>query len=228
MLELFFTKVEDPDWGTYYNPTGLGYTAIAVLMVLMLLIATVLTARKGIRMKTRDLAFCSLAMALAYVTSTFFKIIPLPMGGSITLFSMLFISLIGYWYGLRTGLMAALAYGLLQLVSNPWIISLPQVLFDYIFAFGALGLSGIFSNSKHGLIKGYLFGITVRFVFSFFSGITFFAANAAEWNLSIPVYSLLYNGAYVYGEGLINLILIVVPAVNTALARVKKMALAKL
>lgn len=61
---------------------------------------------------------------------------------------MLFLVLIGYWYGLRAGLMTAIAYGFLQLVSDPYIISIPQMLVDYIFAFGALGLSGLFSKSK--------------------------------------------------------------------------------
>lgn len=75
------------------------------------------------------------------------------MGGSVTLFSMLFICCIGYWYGLRTGIMTGVAYGLLQLISDPYIISLPQMITDYILAFGALGLSGIFCNKKNGLVK---------------------------------------------------------------------------
>ena len=81
-----------------------------------------------------------MAIAAAFVTSDI-KLFHLPFGGSITLFSMLFLVLIGYWYGLRAGLMTAIAYGFLQLVSDPYIISIPQMLVDYIFAFGALGLS---------------------------------------------------------------------------------------
>ena len=41
---------------------------------------------------------------------------------------MLFICCIGYWYGLRTGIMTGVAYGLLQLISDPYIISLPQMI----------------------------------------------------------------------------------------------------
>ena len=37
------------------------------------------------------------------------KFANLPMGGSVTLFSMLFIALIGYWYGPYVGLMTAVA-----------------------------------------------------------------------------------------------------------------------
>ena len=86
------------------------------------------------------------------------------MGGSVTLFSMLFICCIGYWYGLRTGLMTGVAYGLLQLISDPYIISLPQMITDYLLAFGALGLSGLFCNKKYGLIKGYIAGVLGRYL----------------------------------------------------------------
>lgn len=41
------------------------------------------------------------------------------MGGSVTLFSMLFIVLTGYWFGVRTGITTAVAYGILQLLINP-------------------------------------------------------------------------------------------------------------
>lgn len=87
---------------------------------------------------------------------------------------MLFLVLIGYWYGLRAGLMTAIAYGFLQLVSDPYIISIPQMLVDYIFAFGALGLSGLFSKSKNGLVKGYIAGVLGRYFFAFLSGMIFF------------------------------------------------------
>ena len=37
---------------------------------------------------------------------------------------------------------------LLQLITGPYIISIPQLVCDYILAFGALGLAGIFHNKK--------------------------------------------------------------------------------
>lgn len=106
----------------------------------------------GNKIKVKHIAFAAMAVALAIATSMI-KVIKLPMGGSVTLFSMLFIVLIGYWYGIKVGLTAALAYGVLQLLLDPYILNIPQVLLDYILGFGALGLSGIFSNSRHGLIK---------------------------------------------------------------------------
>lgn len=233
MSDFFFTRIDDAEYGTYFLPTAWGYTMLAVLLIAALLIAGFISGRrsekdgssvKG-RLGARQLAFCSVALALAYVTSTFIKLVHMPMGGSITLFSMLFICLIGYLYGLRTGIMTAVAYGLLQLVTNPWIISLPQMLFDYILAFGALGLSGLFSNSKNGLIKGYIVGVLGRLVFSFVSGLAFFASSAAEFNMSAPLYSLLYNGAYIGGEALLTLVVIALPPVNKAFLRIKSEAL---
>ena len=137
---------------------------------------------------------------------------------------MLFICLIGYWFGLRTGLMAACAYGILQLVVDPYIISIPQMLTDYLFAFGALGLSGIFSNKKHGLIKGYLLGVLGRYFFAFLSGMIFFGSYAADYGMSAPVYSLVYNGSYIGAETILTLIVLAIPAVQKGLANIKVMA----
>lgn len=83
---------------------------------------------------------------------------------------MLFIVLIGYWYGLGAGLTVGFAHSILLLILGPYIISIPQMLVDYPLAFGALGLSGIFFKSKYGLIKGYIAGVLGRYFFAFLSG----------------------------------------------------------
>ncbi len=110
-----------------------------------------LAKSKGTAVKR--LVFCAAGIALAMVTS-FIKIYELPMGGSVTLLSMLFVTLIGYWYGARWGIITAIAYGLLQFIIDPYFYSLPQMLVDYPLAFGALGLSGFFSGKKYGLQIG--------------------------------------------------------------------------
>ena len=126
---------------------------------------------------TRKLVFSAMGIALAMVTS-YIKVWEMPMGGSVTLLSMLFICLIGYWFGPRYGLITGIAYGILQFVVDPYMVSLPQVLFDYPLAFGALGLSGFFSDKKYGLQTGYVAGVLGRFVFSTLSGVIFFASYA--------------------------------------------------
>ncbi len=130
----------------------------------------------------------------------------------------------GYWYGLRTGLITGVAYGLLQLIADPYIISLPQMITDYLLAFGALGLSGLFSNQKNGLIKGYIAGVLGRLLFAFLSGLIFFASYAKGSGMSAPVYSLAYNGSYLGIEAAMTLVVLSVPAVNKAFGRVKQMA----
>lgn len=206
-----------------YSITGAGYTVLVLVMLALLLAACFITkADQRGETGTRRLVFSAMAIALAFVTS-FIKFLHLPMGGSITLFSMFFICLIGYWYGLRVGLMAAVAYGILQMVVDPYIISVPQMLCDYIFAFGALGLSGVFSNAKHGLVKGYLLGVVGRYVFSFLSGLIFFGQFAPE-GMHPAVYSASYNGIYIFTEAILTIIIISIPAVSKALTNVKNLA----
>lgn len=227
-LSIFATEIVDQENGNYFNLTPAGYALLVAVMLLLLIGACFISGK--IREKqgkksisAKQLAFCSVAIALAMVTS-YLKLFDAPYGGSVTLFSMLFICLIGYWFGLRTGLMAAAAYGILQLVVDPYIISIPQMLTDYLFAFGALGLSGLFCNKKHGLIKGYLLGIFGRFLFAFLSGLIFFGYYAADYGMSAPVYSLVYNGSYIGAEAILTLIVLAVPAVQKGLSRIKALA----
>ena len=223
-MSLFATKLVDDYGGPTYNLTGLGYGALVALMLVLLILACYLTGDKA-KLKTKHLVFSAVAMALAMITS-FLKLFEAPMGGSVTLFSMLFICCIGYWYGLRTGIMTGVAYGLLQLISDPYIISLPQMITDYILAFGALGLSGIFCNKKNGLVKGYIVGVLGRYLFAFLSGLIFFGMYAEGSGMSAPIYSLAYNGSYLGCEAAITLIVLAIPAVNKAFVRVKQMAVA--
>lgn len=172
----------------------------------------------------KKLIFSAMGIALGMVTS-YIKVWDMPMGGSVTLLSMLFICLIGYWFGARYGILTGAAFGILQFLIDPYVLSIPQVLFDYPLAFGALGLSGFFSNRKYGLQIGYVVGVLGRFIFSTLSGVIFFAAYAPE-GMNPWVYSALYQGTYLGTEGIITLIIISLPPVTKALDMVKKQALA--
>lgn len=223
MLNFLATPITD-EWGTTYQLTGTGYTVLVLIMLALLLLACFVGGSlKERRFSTRQLVFSAMAIALATVTS-FIKLLDLPMGGSVTLLSMLFICLIGYWYGLGAGLMTAIAYGFLQLIIDPYIISFPQMLVDYIFAFGALGLSGLFSKSKNGLLKGYIAGVLGRYFFAFLSGMIFFGIYAADYGMSAPIYSLVYNGAYLAAEAAITIVIISLPPVKKAMGQLKALA----
>ena len=210
----------------FYNADGglttAGYVLTAVAVFALLILISTLAGKKK-TVNAKQPAFAAGALALAIVTS-YIKLFHLPMGGSVTLFSMFFVTLIGYWYGPTVGIMAGVAYGLLQMILDPYIISLPQMLIDYPFAFGALGLSGLFSEKKNGMIIGYIVSVFGRFVFAVLSGVIFFGMYAPE-GMSPLVYSVSYNGAYLAAEAAITIILLCVPAVKKALATVKTQAL---
>lgn len=223
-MSFFATKITD-EWGSSFELTGAGYAVLVLIMVVILLAACLIGGgNRKKKFSTRQLVFSAAAMALAMVTSMI-KLFELPMGGSVTLLSMLFICLIGYWFGLSGGLMAAVAYGFLQLIVDPYIISIPQMLVDYIFGFGALGLSGVFSDKKHGLVLGYLLGVVGRFVFTFLSGVIFFGIYAADYGMTAAAYSFLYNGSYIAAEAIITIVIIMLPPVAKGLQRIKTMAL---
>lgn len=171
----------------------------------------------------KKLVFCAAAIALGTILSNI-KLFHFPTGGSITLLSMLVICLPGYWFGLGAGLLTGVAYGVLQLIVDPYVLYPMQVVVDYFLAFGALGLSGLFSNTKHGLIKGYVAAVLGRFVFVTISGWIFFGEYAWEgWN---PLaYSLAYNAIYIFAEAAVTILVLLVPPVKNAMASVKKLAL---
>ncbi|MCB7319687.1 energy-coupled thiamine transporter ThiT [Lacrimispora sp. 210928-DFI.3.58] len=217
-------SIVTPDGGL----TALGYALCGIAALALLLAAAVLAkrSRSGKRLSTKQLVFCAAAMALSFITS-YMKIWTMPYGGSVTLFSMLFICLIGYWYGPRTGILTGLAYGILQFLQEPYVLSLFQVCCDYVLAFAGLGLAGVFHKSKHGLVKGYILGILVRGAFHALGGYLYWMDYMPE---SFPqtlasLYPIIYNYSYILAEGVITVIVISLPPVAKALAQVKKNAL---
>ena len=178
------------------------------------------------KFSTKQLVYCAMAIALATVISTVIKLPSLPNGGSITLFSMLLICLVGYWYGPVIGLLTGIAYGVLQFLVGPYFVHPAQVLLDYPLAFGALGLSGFFSNKKHGLFIGYLVGVTGRFVFHMISGLIFYTEYIGDMkgNVLAIIASTQYNLSYIVPEMIATIVLISIPPVTKALKKVKRMA----
>ena len=122
--------------------TTAGYAVSIIAGVLLFVLALVFAGKTSEKkkMSTKQLVFCAMAMALAFVTS-YVKVFSLPWGGSVTLCSMLFIVLVANWYGVKTGVLVGLAYGILQFIQEPFVLSFFQVCCDYILAFAALGLA---------------------------------------------------------------------------------------
>lgn len=249
-----FEKIVE-DGSVYYSLTTPGYIALAAAAVLVVVAVALIKGRKkpvknagtclsgsagksgnvspassviSGKAAAKKLAFCGVMLALGFVLS-FIKIFRLPWGGAVTLFSMLFICLAGYLYGLKTGLAVSFSYSLLQFMQGggSYILSPLQICFDYVFAFTALGLSGLFTNTKNGLIKGYITGILLRGLFHAIGGFIFWMDYMPE---SFPksiafLYPFAYNYAYILLEGLLTVIILSIPAVKKGLAQVKRMAI---
>ncbi|NLZ72317.1 MAG: energy-coupled thiamine transporter ThiT [Bacteroidales bacterium] len=199
--------------------SSLGKTVVVVL-------ATVLVGffignlYKNKKFSVKALAYSGIAIALATVLSTI-TLFKLPQGGSVTPFSMLFIVLIGYWFGPFEGILSGVAYGLLQLLMDGYVVHPVQLLLDYPLAFGALGLSGFFRKGSHSIILGYILGTSGRFVCSFLSGWVFFGSYAWE-GFSAITYSLLYTLSYIGVEMVLTMLLFIIPSFRSALNFIKK------
>ena len=195
-----------------------------ILFVAALVFAGKISEKK--KMGTRQLVFCAMAMALAFITS-YLKLFNMPWGGSVTLCSMLFIVLVANWYGPKTGVLVGLAYGILQFIQEPYVLSFFQVCCDYILAFAALGVAGFFAKSSHGLLKGYIAAVIARGAFHALGGYLYWMDYMPD---NFPkaltsVYPIVYNYSYLVAEGIITVIIISIPAVSKALNRVKQTAL---
>lgn len=165
---------------------------------------------------TRKLTESAVMLALTVVLS-FFKLVDLPYGGSITLFSMLPVILIAYRHGLTWGLMTGFANGVLQLLMGLKSLSYATsagaavaiILLDYLLAFTVTGFGGVFrkrcQKQTTALVAGTVLACVLRYLFHVISGCTVWAG------LSIPdsqalLYSLAYNATYMLPELLITVV----------------------
>ena len=230
-MSLFSEFVNDWDELTYV-PTTLGKAILALIIVVLIAVALIFARKNAVKdssdknptmkLTIKQLAFCAMCLALATVLSEI-KIFDMPTGGSITLLSMFVIALPGILFGLVPGIVTAVAYGILQLIIDPYVLYPMQLVVDYILAFGALGLSGLFYGKKGAIIKGYIVAVIGRYIFSVISGWIFFGSYAWEgWNPF--AYSIVYTAAYIFAEAALTVIILAIPPVNKAVKQVIKLA----
>lgn len=207
--------------------TGTGYAVCVATGSLLFLLAIYFAGKSSekSKMSTKQLIFCAASMSLAFVAS-FIRIFEMPWGGSVTLCSMLFIVMAANWYGVKTGVLVGLAYGLLQFIQEPYVLSLFQVCCDYVLAFAALGVAGFFSRSPRGLMKGYIAAVFARGAFHALGGYLYWMSYMPE---NFPpalksVYPIVYNYSFLLAEAALTAVVISVPAVASALSHVKKAA----
>ena len=160
--------------------------------------------------KVKTLCECAIMVALAFALSCI-KLFQMPLGGSVTLASMLPIMLISIKHGSFIGLGTGFVYSMTQLAQAiiegdvfPYCettgILILCVIFDYVLPFTLLGLAGLFKDLK--LLKntelacyiGLALSVVLRFVCHYITGVVIWGQWAE--GMSAALYSFLYNGAY--------------------------------
>ena len=178
------------------------FAAGALIVAVGLLVYLIKRPQKQGKTDVRALTYGALCMAVSFVLS-YIKLWSMPLGGSVTLASMLPLLWYSNKFGVKNGLIAGAAYGLLQLIQKPEIYHWVQVLLDYPLAFMMLGLAGSVKN----LQLGSVIGVAGRWVCHILSGAIFFAEWVPEGWSNAWVYSAAYNGAYLLVDLIICLVL---------------------
>ncbi len=199
--------------------------------------------------KTKRLTTTGVLIALGVIL-TLIKVYQLPYGGAITLAGMVPVIILGYKYGVKWGLFSGFIFSLIQMIlgattsqafagmydpEHAAISVLKIVLMaflDYIVAFSAIGLSGLFknriNNDTAALAAGAGCACFLRFIAHFLSGWILWGSYA-EWfftdvmnndtgskilssysgQLLAIIYSAIYNGSFMLPELVISVIVCV-------------------
>ena len=168
--------------------------------------------------RTRILCECAILLAMGIVLGMI-ELYKMPMGGGVTVVSMLPVLLAGTRHGTRWGLCVSGLYAAFQLIQAlvsgnvfPYVQSgfavAVCVLFDYVVPFGALGLSGLTSRARGkrawAILGTYAVLIFLRFLCHYVTGVVIWGQWAPE-GMGKYLYSLLYNGGYMLGEFVLTL-----------------------
>jgi len=150
-------------------------------------------------------------LALSFALSCA-KLFEMPMGGSVTVASMLPVMLISIKYGTGIGVATSFLYSLTQLLQavasanvfpyceTPGTLVL-CALFDYVVPFTLLGLAGVFhrmkitKNTELNIYIGIISVVVLRFFCHFITGVVIWKQWAPE-GMGKYLYSFLYNGSF--------------------------------
>ena len=194
-------KLTEQKWYTW--------AIVAVLAVVGVLLAS----KSGkTNWNSRRIAMGAMCIAIAFVLSCI-RLYRMPQGGSITPASMLPLVLFMVACGPLQGFVVGCAYGLLQLISDPYVIHPIQMLVDYPLAFGAMILGCLAMlipvDRRWKLPLAVLLAGVGRYIMAVLSGSIFFAEYAGEQNAWI--YSLVYNISYLGPDTLVCMIVACIP-----------------
>ena len=177
----------------------------------------------------RYIAVSAVMVALSTALS-FVKIWQMPLGGSVTLLSMVPICTIGLIYGTGYAILPCLIYGAIQMLQGgvfAWGLTpgvlVAAILLDYIVAFGVMCLSGLFYKKGPAFqLVGVVIALVARFACHFVSGVVLWE-NFDIYN-NPYIYSLVYNGTYMLPELVLTLIGFSLLIFTGAFQQVKKLA----
>lgn len=156
---------------------------------------------------------CAILVAMGTVLS-FLKLYEAPLGGSVTILSMLPICLAGLMHGPIWGFGSAFVYSVIQLLVSQcfaWgltpTVLVVCILFDYIVAFSILGITGFFKDrGRIGMCLGVALAIALRMLCHYITGVTIWESSMPDdWN-NVWLYSLAYNGFYMLPEMVFTMI----------------------
>ncbi|NLZ53777.1 MAG: energy-coupled thiamine transporter ThiT [Thermoanaerobacteraceae bacterium] len=191
-------------------------TTLFILIFVVVLAVALLTIGSRAKLRTKTVVYGGLCVAIAFVLS-YIRLYRWPQGGSITIASSLPIFVYAYIFGPAAGIAAGTAYGLLQLIQDPYILHPFQVFLDYILAFAAWGLAGFF---RKNISLGIIFGGAGQIFSSFLSGVIFFGSYAPE-GMSPIIYSLAVNVTVLGTNILICLLISLLPQVRRVIEHLK-------
>lgn len=201
------------------------FAAAAVIAVGMIVFLA--TRKKGVAdasmqkvSPTLILVHGALCIALSFVLS-YIKLFSMPLGGSVTLASMLPLMVYSNRHGVKWGLLAGVVYGFLQYIQGGWFVHWVQLLLDYPVAFGLIGLAGLVRGDRNLALSALIGGIG-RFVAVYVSGWIFWYDATAANGLSPAVYSLIYNGYYMVPEIAICVVIALLPPFRKAIRKALK------
>ena len=164
--------------------------------------------------RVRKLVECAVMIALASALS-FFPILKMPYGGSVTFASMLPIILIAYRNGIGWGLGSGFAFAFIQQMLgldnlsyvSTWQSVLAVIILDYALAFVVLGLGGIFrgklKNQSAEMVLGTVFVCALRYLCHVISGATVWAGISIPTKAAL-IYSIGYNATYMLPEVIVT------------------------
>lgn len=166
-------------------------------------------------LRIRALCEGAIMLALAIVLNYLSKIIfaNMPNGGSISL-AMFPILFYAHRWGMGRGLLMGFAYGLLDmLLDGGYAWGWQSIVLDYLAAYTALGLGGLFKGKEWGIFPGIAVGCAARFLVHYISGVTIYAIVVPTEVEGFGVfanphlYSLVYNSVYMIPNMLIAMVI---------------------